>query len=245
MLEFLTERASMAHLLIVDDDVFFLKMTRKILEFSGYSVAVAVDSSTAFEKLKKDNFDLILTDANMPGGSGFDFVRKVKNDPATFEIPVAMLTGRRNREDVLKGLECGAVDYIVKPIDPDLFLEKINGLLAPKKKELAGLDYIELPVQATARWEIKFEITSISEQGLTLFSPIAIAPNSYFILSSYLFGKIQIDRPHLKVIECLPQPTRENTFFIRAHFVGVNQSELQRIRFWMGKNILSEEKKVS
>jgi DNA-binding response OmpR family regulator len=234
----------MAHLLIVDDDMFFLKMTRKILEFSGYSVSVAVDSQTAMEKLQKDTFDLILTDANMPGGSGFDLIRKIKNDPKSFEIPVAMLTGRRNREDVLKGLECGATDYIVKPIDPDLFLEKIQLLLAPKAKEEIDLELVELPVQASARWEIKFEITSISEKGLTLSSPIAIAPNSYFLLSSYLFGKIQIDRPHLKVIECSPLPEHQNTFFIRAHFVGVNQSELQRIRFWMGKNILVDEKKA-
>lgn len=234
----------MAHLLIVDDDMFFLKMTRKILEFSGYSVSVAVDSQTALEKLQKDTFDLILTDANMPGGSGFDLIRKIKNDPRSFEIPVAMLTGRRNREDVLKGLECGAIDYIVKPIDPDLFLEKIQGLLAPKQKEDPELELVELPVQASARWEIKFEIMTISERGLTLSSPIAIAPNSYFLLSSYLFGKIQIDRPHLKVIECTPFPERQNTFFIRAHFVGVNQSELQRIRFWMGKNILVDEKKA-
>jgi hypothetical protein len=48
----------------------------------------------------------------------------------------------------------------------------------------------------------------------------------------------------LKVIECSPLPEHQNTFFIRAHFVGVNQSELQRIRFWMGKNILVDEKKA-
>jgi DNA-binding response OmpR family regulator len=235
----------MARLLIVDDDIFFLKMTKKILEYSGYTVTVADDSQTAMEKLQKDTFDLILTDANMPGGSGFDLIRKIKNDPKCFEIPVAMLTGRRNREDVLKGLECGATDYIVKPIDPDLFLEKIQGLLAPRKKEDQELSLIELPVQASARWEIKFEIASISEKGLTLSSPIAIAPNSFFLLSSYLFGKIQIDRPHLKVIECSPYPGRQNTFFIRAHFVGLNQGDLQRIRFWMGKNLLTDEKKAS
>lgn len=233
----------MAHLLIVDDDMFFLKMTRKILEFSGYTVTVATDSPSAMERLEKNIFDLILTDANMPGGSGFDLIRKIKNDSRHFEIPVAMLTGRRNKEDVLKGLECGAIDYIVKPIDPDLFLEKIQMLLAPKEKE-AELELVELPIQAAARWEIKFEITGLSEKGLTLLSPIAIAPNSYFILSSYLFGKIQIDRPHLKVLECKPHPEQTNAFFIRAAFVGVNQSELQRIRFWMGKNILTEEKKA-
>jgi two-component system, chemotaxis family, chemotaxis protein CheY len=234
----------MAHLLIVDDDMFFLKMVRKILEFSGYTVSVATDPAGAIDKLEAEKFDLILTDANMPGGSGYDLVRKIKDNSQTFEIPIAMLTGRRNREDVLKGLECGAIDYIVKPIDPDLFLEKLQSLLAPPKtKDEKEMELIEIPVQASARWEIKFEIVGISEKGLVLNSPIAIAPNSYFVLSSYLFGKIQIDRPHLRVTECTPIPEKPNTYFLRASFVGINPSEQQRIRFWMGKNILVDEKK--
>jgi DNA-binding response OmpR family regulator len=238
----------MGHLLIVDDDIFFLKMVRKILEFSGHIVVTASDSSKALEILETEKFDLILTDANMPGGSGYDLIRKIKDNPKTFEIPIAMLTSRRNREDVLKGLDCGAIDYIVKPIDPDLFLEKIKSLLTPEAKPIPGaaiaeLDLVEIPIHASARWEIKFEITGLSEKGLILTAPIAIAPNSYFILNSYLFGKIQIDRPHLKVTECLNHPEKPNTFFIRALFVGLNASEQQRIRFWMGKNILNVEKK--
>jgi DNA-binding response OmpR family regulator len=238
----------MGHLLVVDDDIFFLKMVRKILEFSGHTVSTASDSPKALEILETEKFDLILTDANMPGGSGYELIRKIKDNSTTFEIPIAMLTSRRNKEDVLKGLDCGAIDYIVKPIDPDLFLDKIKTLLSPQPKAAAGapipeLDLIEIPIKASARWEIKFEITGLSEKGLILSAPIAIAPNSYFILSSYLFGKMQIDRPHLKVTECLAHPEKPNSFFIRALFVGLNTSEQQRIRFWMGKNILSEEKK--
>jgi DNA-binding response OmpR family regulator len=238
----------MGHLLIVDDDIYFLKMVRKILEFSGYTVSTASDSPKALEILETEKFDLILTDANMPGGSGYDLIKKIKNDSTTFEIPIAMLTSRRNKEDVLKGLDCGAIDYIVKPIDPDLFLEKIKMLLSPQVRAPASsaieeLDLIEIPIHASARWEIKFEITALSEKGLVLTAPIAIASKSYFILSSYLFGKIQIDRPHLKVIECVNHPEKPNTFLIRALFVGLNVSEQQRIRFWMGKNILNDETK--
>src|ERR1700683_483544 len=151
----------MAHLLIVDDDMFFLKMTRKILEYTGYTVSVATDPVATMEQIGKNRFDLILTDANMPGGSGFDLVKKIKDDPRAFEIPVAMLTSRRNKEDVLKGLECGAIDYIVKPIDPDLFLEKIDSLLGMKAKRPAEIEYIEAPIQVQARWDIKSEIVAI------------------------------------------------------------------------------------
>jgi hypothetical protein len=54
---------------------------------------------------------------------------------------------------------------------------------------------------------------------------------------------MQIDRPHLKVTDCNPVPDQPNVFIIRASFVGLNPSEEQRIRFWMGKNILSDENK--
>jgi two-component system phosphate regulon response regulator PhoB len=236
----------MAHLLIVDDDLFFLKMVRKILEFSGYTVSVANDPVAGMERLQKEKIDLILTDANMPGGSGFDFVKKIRDNADTFEIPIAMLTSRRNKEDVLKGLECGATDYIVKPIDPDLFLDKIKSLMTPVAKEAEPeMELLEIPVHAAARWEIKFEIIGISEKGLVLTAPIAVAPNSYFMLSSYLFGKIQIDRPHLKVTECSPLPDKQNTFFIKASFVGLNPNEQQRIRFWLGKSALEEKKKIA
>jgi DNA-binding response OmpR family regulator len=240
----------MPHLLVVDDDVYFIKIVRKILEYSGYMVSSASDAATALTKLEKskndrDGIDLILTDANMPGGSGFDLIKSIKNNPSTFEIPIAMLTSRRNKEDVLKGLKCGAIDYIVKPIDPDLFLEKIDSLLGMKSKKPAEIEYIEAPLQAQARWDIKSEIVAISEKGINLISLVPLPVESHFAVTSYLFGQIQIDRPHLKVLECSAAPDSLNAYLIKTAFVGLNDIEKQRIRFWVSKIILGQQEKKS
>src|ERR1700756_3638022 len=119
----------MFNVLVVDDDKDFLRVVQKVLEAGGYSVVVATDAMDALEQLAKEVFDLVLSDANMPGGSGFDLVRTLRRHPLTSAIPIALLTGRREKQDVAKGLASGADDYIVKPIDPDLFLDKVSSLL--------------------------------------------------------------------------------------------------------------------
>src|ERR1700744_4844564 len=105
----------MAHILVVDDDKDFLKIVSKVLELAGYQVVTASDARTCMERLSRHTFDLIISDANMPEASGFTLVQKLKNNSQTSTIPMALLTSRRNKEDVLRGFQSGADDYIVKP----------------------------------------------------------------------------------------------------------------------------------
>src|ERR1019366_7938676 len=100
-------------------------------------------------------------------------VNTLRKHPLTAMIPIALLTGRRAKEDVAKGLASGADDYIVKTIDPYLFLEKIGSLLKNRPPEFRPeINFAESAASMPANWNVLTEIVRISEKGLTLHSPI-------------------------------------------------------------------------
>jgi len=234
--------------LVVDDDKDFLRIVQKVLETGGFSVVTTTDAMGAMEQLQREVFDLVLSDANMPGPSGFDLVKTIRKTPGLASLTVALLTGRRDKEDVDRGMKSGADDYIVKPIDPDVFLDKIQTLLKNRPpQEMVEISFAESPVHLEANWKVKTEITTISERGLTLWSPITAPLNAKFKVSSDLFTQIQIDPPLLRVVNCTPDPRIPNLYFTQVSFVGLNEGERQKIRFWINTNItfLKDSKRMA
>src|ERR1700722_3270049 len=154
----------MFNVLVVDDDKEFLRIVQKVLEAGGYSVVTTTDAMGALEILAREVFDLVLSDANMPGASGFDLVKTLRKHPLTASIPIALLTGRREKEDIARGLASGADDYIVKPIDPDVFIDKINSLLKNRPPEFRPeINFAEGSVKMPAKWDVSTEIITVSE----------------------------------------------------------------------------------
>src|SRR5207247_7041135 len=73
---------------------------------------------------------LVITDINMPEMDGYELCRRIKDDPQLKELPVILLTSLSDPEDILKGLECGADNFIVKPYDEEFLLSRIQHVLA-------------------------------------------------------------------------------------------------------------------
>lgn len=104
-----------------------------IQELGITEVVEANDGHEALEKVrqcldKKQLFDLILCDQNMPKISGLDFLKALRATPETSKIPFIMITAESDREDVIEALAAGANDYIVKPLSPDTIRRKIINL---------------------------------------------------------------------------------------------------------------------
>jgi DNA-binding response OmpR family regulator len=106
--------ASMPKVLIVDDDAFLSGIYATKLELDGFSVVSARDGEEGVKLALKEKPDLILLDVLMPKLDGFEALKRLKADPATKAIPVIMLTNLGQKEDVEKGLEDGAADYLIK-----------------------------------------------------------------------------------------------------------------------------------
>ncbi len=118
-----------AKILIVEDDSLALRLMKKILEGKDYKIAIATNGKTALTKAWANNFDIIILDIKLPDINGFQICEKLKQHPATTNVPVVFLTGLNNPNDIVKGFEVGAVDYISKPFNADEFIIRIENQL--------------------------------------------------------------------------------------------------------------------
>jgi DNA-binding response OmpR family regulator len=122
----------MSRILIVEDEPHLAQGLRFNLEAEGYAVEVAENGEDALQFLLEDkkNFDAVVLDIMLPGKDGFTVARELR-DAENF-VPVLMLTARSRPEDVLKGFEAGADDYLPKPFNLDILQARIRSLLRRK-----------------------------------------------------------------------------------------------------------------
>ncbi len=103
-------------IMVVDDTPANLTLLRNILEPEGYKVLLATSGEKALELLNRITPDLILLDVMMPGLDGFATITRIKQLPSAKDVPVIFVTAKAEQADIVKGFECGAVDYITKPV---------------------------------------------------------------------------------------------------------------------------------
>ncbi len=121
-------------ILIVDDVPKNIELAANILRTKEYNITFAKSGFIALEKVKLINFDLILLDVMMPLMDGFEVCRQLKSDPETKNIPVIFLTAKSESENVVKGFELGAVDYVTKPFKAEELLARVMTHIGIKSK---------------------------------------------------------------------------------------------------------------
>ena len=105
-------------ILVIDDDPDFVLMTREVLEHNGYEVQSAGSGEEGIEKAAKAIPDLVLLDIIMPGMDGLEVLYALKNNYADLaQVPIIMVTGKKEMEVVFQAKGFGAIDYIMKPFD--------------------------------------------------------------------------------------------------------------------------------
>lgn len=112
--------------LVVDDAPSSLGVLCDTLESAGYTVLVAGDGESALQRLELVTPDAILLDGLMPGLSGFDTCRRIKDTPAWAHVPVIFMTGLSETANVVEGFACGGVDYVVKPLRAQEVLARLH-----------------------------------------------------------------------------------------------------------------------
>lgn len=141
----------MKKILVVDDEEKIRSIIRKYGEFEGYEIVEAKDGMEAIEKVKADDFDVIIMDVMMPELDGFSActeIKKIKN------IPVIMLSARGEEYDRIHGFEAGVDDYVVKPFSPKELMMRVNVVTSRGKSEETEADifkYEGLEINFTAR----------------------------------------------------------------------------------------------
>ena len=116
-------------ILIVEDDPSFSRAITHIIQKEGYDVASASNGMAGLRMAKEEKPDLLILDVMLPGMDGFEICSRLRQDPLTEKLPIIMLSAKGQDVDKTMGLKVGASEYLTKPIDRALLLEKITALL--------------------------------------------------------------------------------------------------------------------
>lgn len=171
-------------ILVVDDTPANIQTVTAILRERGYRISVATSGRQALEIVGKVNPDLILLDVVMPELDGFETCRRLKDSEAGRQVPVIFLTARTESEDIVRGFELGAVDYVAKPFNAHELLARVQTHLTidhlRRENERLLLNILPAPVAerlkaGDERVADRFEEVTVLFADIVGFTPIAAA----------------------------------------------------------------------
>ncbi|MBS1270278.1 MAG: Phosphate regulon transcriptional regulatory protein PhoB [Gammaproteobacteria bacterium] len=199
-------------ILVVDDEPAIREMISMNLSRSGFECVEAGNTDTARLEVARSSPDLILLDWMLPSESGADFARRLKNDPATREIPIIMLTARTAETDKVQGLNIGADDYMTKPFSSLELTARIKAVLRRTAQSIPIA-----PVEISGlRLDPDTHRVTISDQAVDL-SPIEFRLLYYLMTHpERVFSRAQ-----------LIQQVWDNNTFVEERTVDVH---IQRLR---------------
>jgi two-component system chemotaxis response regulator CheY len=114
-------------ILIVDDFSTMRRIVKNLLNDLGFfNTAEADDGSTALEELRRNKYDLVITDWNMPGMPGIDLLKTIRADAALAKMPVLMVTAEAKREQIIEAAQAGVNGYVIKPFTAGTLSEKLG-----------------------------------------------------------------------------------------------------------------------
>ena len=151
-------------ILAVDDEPQNLLILRQIIKSLPYQLSEALSGQEGLEKIKNDPPDLILLDILMPGIDGLEVCRILKSDPQTRFIPVIFITALRNIEEMVKGFEAGAVDYITKPFNKLELSARVKTHIELKRStDIISDQYLKLKEEIDHRKQTEEKFQALSQ----------------------------------------------------------------------------------
>ena len=170
------ESTMKGRVLIIEDEAAIREMLGYALVRDGFQFEEAADVEQARPLIARQKPDLILMDWMLPGMSGMDYARRVRNDPATRDIPIIMLTARSDEVDKVRGLDTGADDYITKPFSTRELLARVRAILRRAAPEPAAA------VVSFAGLKLDNETFRVAADG----QPVEISPTEFRLLHFFI-----------------------------------------------------------
>jgi len=168
-----------ARILVVDDDTALAEMIGIVLRTEGFEPSFCEDGAAAVDAFHRLNPDLVLLDLMLPGLSGIDVCARIREESG---VPIIMLTAKSDTTDVVKGLESGADDYVVKPFNPKELVARIRTRLRPVSESTTGTLTVGDLTLDVAGHEVKRGETKINLTPLEfeLLLALALKPQQVF-----------------------------------------------------------------
>ena len=206
-------------LLIVDDFPQNIKVLGNCLQYEGYIISFATSGEQAIEMALKNRIDLILLDIMMPGMDGYQVCRALKLQAHSKDIPVIFITAKTEKEDIVRGFDAGAVDYITKPFNAaelsarvrtHLELKKSRQIIENQAEELAWVNKRLIEKNNKLQQAID-EIETLKGllpvcsncKKIRTTNPDPNQPNSWVSLEAYLHEHTAVEVTHSICPECM------------------------------------------
>jgi two-component system alkaline phosphatase synthesis response regulator PhoP len=119
----------MPKILVIDDDILIRETVKAALRHEGFEVATLEAPMLTAAVVKAQKPDAVILDLYMPGINGLDLCRSLKKDPETAKLPILIFTASTDTVDVLAGIQAGALEYVAKPVEPQVLAAKVRRLL--------------------------------------------------------------------------------------------------------------------
>ncbi|RJO63460.1 MAG: response regulator [Myxococcales bacterium] len=123
------------NVLLVDDEEELISAVAERLEIRGFHAVGVLSGEEALSRIRQEPFDVVVLDVKMPGEDGVEVMKRIKQIRGN--LPVLLLTGHMSEETSARGLQAGAIDYIIKPINIEDLIEKIREAIAVYRKRPA------------------------------------------------------------------------------------------------------------
>ena len=168
-----------ARILVVDDDTALAEMIGIVLRTEGFEPHFCADGSAAVEAFRSSNPDLVLLDLMLPGMDGIEVCARIREESG---VPIIMLTAKSDTSDVVKGLESGADDYVVKPFNPKELVARIRTRLRPTPETSTdslqvGDIVLDVAGHEVRRGDAKINLTPLEFE---LLLALAVKPQQVF-----------------------------------------------------------------
>ena len=168
-----------ARILVVDDDMALAEMIGIVLRAEGFEPSFCADGAAAVEAFHASKPDLVLLDLMLPGMNGIEVCARIREESG---VPIIMLTAKSDTADVVKGLESGADDYVVKPFNPKELVARVRTRLRPSPESATGsLQVGDLTLDVAGhevrRGESKISLTPLEFE---LLLALALKPQQVF-----------------------------------------------------------------
>ncbi|MDR3608002.1 MAG: response regulator [Oligoflexia bacterium] len=235
-------------LLVVDDEPAEINRAQSILAGSDYQVITCKNAIEALKILSNRAIDCVVTDIAMPVMDGHEMIRTIRAATSkNRSVPILVLSRMRRREDVTAAVQAGADDYILKPIDEQVFLDKIEANIRKGDAKRHIFEHTLYGDSIPAEFKISAKIMAVSEADLTIALPMPATATMNIELASKLFSDIGIAPPLLRLIYSRKIPegaaiSSDLPYEARYSFVGIPENDSRKIRAWLHRQAIERRK---
>ena len=221
-------------ILVIDDNLSDRTLVNAIIKKQRFSSLTAENGNFGIGMALDNDVDMIILDLKMPGLPGLEVLERIRSRKKYKKIPILIISARNDLRIVEKAIKLGADDFIVKPIDPDVFEKKLIQLADGKLTRWFEYDLPKYSDINKSLLGTEIELIQINQLGIFFESKLAFEIGSPMSVSTGIFSKMKVGTIKIVVDSCESKfrgrNDEEEYFQIRGSFVGLSEIQAQRIR---------------